>query len=266
MQFICFGSGSSGNCYYLFTPTSGILIDAGVGIRVLKKHFRDRGLPMNHIKHILITHDHADHIKSAGVLSEELEAPVYATVKVHDGIVQNFVVRKKVADSRKIYIDKNKQIRLDDFVITPFSVPHDSQDCVGFKVECDGCVFCLMTDVGYVTDDMKAFINEANYLVIESNHDKDMLRMGPYPEYLKARIASQLGHLDNQLSAQTVAENASERLKHVWLCHLSEENNHPELARKTWETVLRNYGIIADKDFRVDILKRKTPSITYDLI
>ncbi|MCQ2128874.1 MAG: MBL fold metallo-hydrolase [Bacteroidaceae bacterium] len=265
LKFMCFGSGSSGNCYLLLSETSGLLIDAGIGIRALKKHFKDRGIPLNRIKNILITHDHADHIKSVGYLSSELEINVYATEKVHLGIAQNFVVRAKVPATHKRCIEKNQEFMLDDFKVMPFTVPHDSQDNVGYRIECEGVVFCLMTDAGCVTDEMKKYISDSNYLIIESNHDKEMLANGPYPDYLKKRIASQLGHLSNTDCANAVAENATPKLKHLWLCHLSEENNHPELARKTMESVLASYGIVADKDFRVEILKRKTPSQMYNL-
>lgn len=265
MKFICFGSGSSGNCYLLLSGQSGIMIDAGVGIRTLKKHFKDRCMSLSGIKHILVTHDHADHIKSVGSLSSELDVPVFATEKVLQGIRDNFVVRTKVPAANERCIEKNVTFSLDDFKVTPFTVPHDSQDNVGYKIEHDGVVFCLMTDVGYVTDEMKRYIAEADYLVLESNHDKEMLKSGPYPEYLKQRILSQLGHLSNTECAHAIAENATQRLKHLWLCHLSEENNHPELARKTMESVLASYGIIAGKDFMVEILKRKTPSQTYEL-
>ncbi|MDO5446992.1 MAG: MBL fold metallo-hydrolase [Prevotellaceae bacterium] len=265
IKFICFGSGSSGNCYLLLTEESGIMIDAGVGARALKKHFKDRGISLNRIKHILVTHDHADHIKSVGALSSELGVAVYATEKVHEGIKQNFVVRSKVKDENIRFIEKDATIHLDDFEITPFSVPHDSQDNVGYCIKNGNVTFCLMTDAGYVTDKMCHYISEANYLVLEANHDKEMLRNGHYPDFLKQRIASQTGHLSNMDCGKAVAENATPKLKHLWLCHLSEENNHPELARKTVESILASYGIVADKDFRLEILKRRTPSQMYDL-
>ena len=265
MKFICFGSGSSGNCYLLLSEQSGIMIDAGIGVRTIKKHMKDRGIALNRIKHILVTHDHADHIKSVGALSTELGINVYATEKVHAGIEQNYVVRSKVKDEHVRYVEKDKMLCLDDFEIMPFTVPHDSQDNVGYCVKCGDVVFCLMTDAGYVTDKMKHYISEANYLVLEANHDKEMLRCGHYPEFLKQRIASQTGHLSNDECAKAIAENATPKLRHLWLCHLSEENNHPELARKTVESVLAGYGIVADKDFRLDILKRRTPSEIYEL-
>jgi phosphoribosyl 1,2-cyclic phosphodiesterase len=112
---------------------------------------------------------------------------------------------------------------------------------------------------------MKQYIQRANYLVIEANHDEEMLFGGPYPQYLKDRVSSEIGHLSNKACAQALVENVTPNMKHVWLCHLSEENNHPELARKTVEMILRDAGIIPGKDFLLDVLRRKTPSDIYEL-
>ena len=264
-QFICLGSGSSGNCYCLFTEDDGVMIDAGLGIRALKKSFKEYGLSMSKIHSILITHDHADHVKSAGKLSADYRLPVYATDQVHAGIEQNFCVRQKIALDRRYQIKKGTSMRIGDFRITSFSVPHDSHDNVGYKIEYDGISFGIMTDIGFVTDEMKTVIGEVDYLVIEANYDEEMLLSGPYPQHLKARITGPNGHLGNTDCAVALAENSTDRLKHVWLCHLSEENNHPELARKTIEQTLRSYGVIAGKDFLLDVLKRKKPSLLYEL-
>lgn len=265
LNFISLGSGSSGNCYYLYTETEGLLIDAGVGIRTLKKHFREYGLSLAHIQNVLITHDHADHVKSVGSLSRDYGLPIYATHRVHVGIEKNYCVRCKVSPERLKLVEKGVAFRLGSFTVTPFNVPHDSLDNVGYQVQLGDITFCLLTDVGEVTDEMKPFINAANYLVIEANHDVEMLSGGPYPQHLKERILGKTGHLSNADCAEALAQNASENLRHVWLCHLSEENNHPELAKKTVEQTLRSYGIVAGKDFELEVLKRKSPTGVYEL-
>ena len=265
LKFISFGSGSSGNCYYLGTATDGLLIDIGVGIRTLKKQFKDYGITLNSVHRILITHDHADHIKSVGAFSHDFNVPVYATEKVHRGIDHNYCVQRKLsADLRKL-LEPGVTIQLGDFTVMPFSVPHDANENVGYQIEAGGVTFVIITDAGSVTDGMKERIASANYLVIEANHDVEMLNGGPYPQYLKDRILSSSGHLSNTECGKVLAENMTERLKHVWLCHLSEENNHPELARKTVDTILRSYGIIPGKDVELDVLKRKMPSEVYEL-
>ena len=266
LRFISFGSGSSGNSYYLYTDTDSILIDVGVGIRTLKKHFHNYGLRFEDVHHILITHDHADHVKSVGSLSTDYKLPVYTTRKVHVGIERNYCVRKKIAPNLVHIIEKSVPLNVGEFKITPFGVPHDSTDNVGYFVECEGVTFCLITDVGHITEEMHDFIGRSNYLVIEANHSEEMLLKGPYPQYLKDRILGPNGHLSNVACGQALADYASPGLRHVWLCHLSEENNHPELARKTVEQILRSKGIVPGKDFELEVLRRKTPSEIYKLV
>ena len=113
---------------------------------------------------------------------------------------------------------------------------------------------------------MRSFINRAHHLVIEANHDVEMVQNGPYPQFLKERILSATGHLCNKDCGQALVDNMSEHLRHVWLCHLSEENNHPELARKTVESIFNSYGIIAGVDLKLDVLKRNTPTGPFDLV
>ena len=266
LRFISFGSGSSGNSYYLYTETDSILIDVGVGIRALKKHFHNYGLRFEDVHHIFITHDHADHVKSVGSLSTDYHLPVYATRKIHVGIERNYCVRKKIAPNHVHVIEKGVPLNVGEFKVTPFGVPHDSTDNVGYFVECEGVTFCLITDVGHITEEMHDFIGRSNYLVIEANHSEEMLQQGHYPQYLKDRILGPNGHLSNVACGHALADYASPALRHVWLCHLSEENNHPELARKTVEQILRSKGIVVGKDFELEVLRRKTPSEIYKLV
>lgn len=265
LKFISFGSGSSGNCYYLYTETEGLLIDIGIGIRMLKKQFRDFGLSLSSIHHVLITHDHADHIKSVGSISHEFHLPIYATKNVHEGIGRNYCVTRKLTADMKRFVTPGETLQLGAFSVTPFSVPHDATENVGYQIEACGVTFCIITDAGSITTEMRPYISRADYLVIEANHDVEMLLQGPYPQHLKDRIQSSTGHLSNRDCGVAIAENVKPGIRHVWLCHLSEENNHPELARKTVEAVLRDYGIVAGKDFKLEVLKRKTPTGIYEL-
>ena len=265
LKFISFGSGSSGNCYYLATETDALIIDIGVGLRGLRKNCKEYGVNLQKVHHVLVTHDHADHIKSVGSMSADFSLPIYATREVHAGINRNYCVTKKVAVELARYLEKGKTVTLGDFQVTPFGVPHDSADNLGYFIEAGGTDLCLMTDAGTVTDEMKTFISRAHHLVIEANHDEEMVMSGPYPQFLKERILSATGHLSNRSCGEAIAQNMSEHLKHVWLCHLSEENNHPELARKTVESVLRSYGIIAGADLQLEVLKRNSPTGPYEL-
>lgn len=265
VRFLALGSGSSGNAYLLMTNDDNLMIDAGIGIRKLKKHFVANHMRLESLQRILITHDHADHVKSVGYVSAENSIPVYATKTVHEGIYKNYCVKKKIALENQHSIVKDETIQLGSFSITPFHVPHDSLDNVGYRIEVEGIVFSIITDCGYVTDRIAEVIGETNYLVLEANHDREMLMNGVYPQFLKERVSSNTGHLSNAQCAEALVNHATPALRHVWLCHLSEENNHPELARKTVEATLKSSGIIAGKDFMLDVLKRKSPSEVFVL-
>lgn len=266
LKFFCLGSGSSGNSYYLWTEEGGILIDAGLSVKTIKRHFQNAELPIGHIKAVFVTHDHADHIKAVGRLAQEFELPIFATERVHEGIARNYCVSPRLRAEAKRFIEKDQPINIANMTVTAFDVPHDSNDCCGYRVESQGVRFCLITDVGHITERIKDEVSAANFLVLESNHDREMLMAGPYPAYLKGRISGPNGHLSNIEAAELLAGSSTPTLRHVWLCHLSEENNHPELARKTVETTLRSYGIICGADFNLDVLKRRMPSSIYDFV
>ncbi len=265
LRFISFGSGSSGNCYFLYTDTDGIMIDCGVGVRKLKKYFHDYGLHISDIHNILVTHDHADHVKSVGSVCSDNHLPVYSTLEVHQGIYRNWCVKNKIDDSLKRFLTKGETIKIGEFAVTPFAVPHDSADNVGYCIEYSNIVFTIITDCGHITEEIKKYIRKSNYLVIEANHGVEKLRDGKYPEILKRRIASDFGHLSNEDCAAALVENATLNLRKVWLCHLSDENNHPELARKTVEGILRDHGIVIGKEFDMEVLRRKAPNGVYEL-
>ncbi len=266
LNFISFGSGSSGNCYLLYSDTDCLMIDCGVGVRLIKKYFHTYNLPIKMVKHIILTHDHADHVKAVGSISKELDIPVYATQLVHNGISKNWAVHRKIEQRLVVNIKKQERIEIGEFSVIPFNVPHDSTDCVGYCIEHKGVTFVLVTDCGQVTEEIQSYISKANYLVLEANHEPEKLMAGPYPAHLKERILGATGHLSNEDCGKALVVAATPALNYVWLCHLSDENNHPELARKTIEAILRANGIVPNVDFALDILKRKIPSEVQHLV
>lgn len=264
-NFISFGSGSSGNCYYLYTEKDAIVIDTGIGIRQIKKYFANYGLSLQSIHHILVTHDHIDHIKSVGSLSTQLNIPVYASEKVHKSMLGNNFIKKKIeADNRRI-IEANQSYHIGDFDVTTVQVPHDSSDNIGYCIVYQDITFCLMTDIGHVTEEMAQFISRANYLVIEANHDKELLQNGPYPKDLKIRVGGPNGHLSNKDCGEAIAQYANEKLKRVWLCHLSQDNNRPDIAVGTVKKLLKEAGGFKEV-ISVEALRRKIPSEIIKLI
>lgn len=264
IKFISLASGSSGNCYFLGTDAYGILVDAGIGIRTIKKHLKDFGIGLDMIRAVFITHDHADHIKAVGHLGEKFGIPVYSTPEIHAGINKSYCVTEKLSICVR-HLSKGVRIQIEDFGITAFEVPHDGTDNVGYCIEADGKTFSFLTDLGHITPDAAKYICKANYLILEANYDEEMLKMGPYPQYLKERIAGPNGHMSNRETAEFLAENINEKMKYIWLCHLSKDNNHPELACKTVELSLKDKGVLVGKDVQLIALKRNTPSEVYEL-
>lgn len=245
VRFISLASGSSGNCYYIGTEKYGILIDAGIAVRTIKKGLKEAGINMEMIRAVFVTHDHADHIKAVDGLGEKLNIPIYTTARIHEGINKSYCMTEKLHSSVR-YLEKQQPMQLEDFRIESFEVPHDGTDNVGYCIEIDGKVFSFLTDLGEITPTAAHYICKANYLILEANYDDEMLRMGTYPQYLKERITGRTGHMSNIDTAEFLAENFTEHLQYIWLCHLSKDNNHPELAYKTVEWKLREKGIIVE--------------------
>lgn len=270
MRFVSLGSGTSGNCYFLYTDTDSLLIDAGVGLRVLKKRFLNRGLNFGMIRNILVTHPHADHVKSAGSLSADYHIPVFATEKAFNGIVRNASVRRKIPQPFMHIIEEGVPFRLGPFRITPVEVPHNCPENVGYVIEEGEVTFCLMTDMGSLTPGIENAIWRSDYLVIEANYNSDMLLQGPYPDKMKKQIMSDRGHFSNEDCGRALADHASPHLRHVWLCHLSEMNNTPAIAcadvkRVIEESVKEDPQRSFLKILPVEALSRKIPSEVFEL-
>lgn len=262
--FRCFASGSSGNCYYLGTRQRGILIDVGISARTIQKYLRDMGLDFNNIMGVLITHDHADHIRAVGTIGERIKIPIYTTAAIHEGIDRNYGVREKLRTSRR-YFEKGVEWELAGMKINTFGIEHDSTDCLGYCIDYQDQRFVLMTDCGSVNEEMEEYIRTANHLVIEANHDEQMLLNGPYPTYLKERILSPRGHQSNDVCGALIERNWHPELRNVWLCHLSLGNNDPELAYDTVASYLEEIEIEPGKDIFLKALERTTPSPVYEL-
>ena len=184
IKFISLASGSSGNCYFLGTDRYGILVDAGIGIRTIKKTLKELGIGLDIIRAVFITHDHADHIKAVGHLGEKFGIPVYSTPEVHAGINKSYCMTEKLSTCVH-YLHKGETMELEDFAITAFEVPHDGTDNVGYCMNIDGKIFSFLTDLGHITPTAAEYICKANYLVLEANYDEEMLK-NQVPAHLPA--------------------------------------------------------------------------------
>lgn len=262
--FRSLASGSSGNCYYVGTRSSGILIDAGIGSRVIRRHLRKMGVDFSQLWGVFVTHDHTDHIRGVGMLGECFHLPVYATRRTHEGMSRNFCMTRDISASRK-YIEKGETVEVGGLRVTAFPVSHDATDSVGYTVEYGGTRITFATDLGCVEADMLAHLAQADYLVLEANYDEQMLREGKYPYYLQQRIMAPTGHLSNDQTGACLAEHWHRGLKHVFLCHLSRENNRPEVAYDTVCRYLTERHIRVGEDLELTPLERLSPSGIYEL-
>lgn len=217
-------SGSNGNCYYIGNREEAVLIDAGISCRETEKRMARMGLRIQSVKAIFISHEHTDHIRGVEVLSRKYNIPVYITeltrrsggLTLVPGLENNFKAHEPV--------------KVGTLEVVPFPKSHDASDPYSFIVKNDKITIGVMTDIGTVCDHVVNYFKQCHAVYLESNYDVDMLQNGPYPVYLKKRISSDKGHLSN-LQAQTLFnEHRSEFLSHVFLSHLSAENNDPHKA------------------------------------
>lgn len=244
LKFISFSSGSSGNCYFLYDGEKGLLIDAGVSLRRVRKSLLENGLGFSAVRCVLLTHDHMDHIRHLGMFCKKLYLPVFATSVLHDAISKNEYTEDWVGDCRRNLSDDGPTEVLPGVFVKYFVVPHDATQTVGYSIDWGGKRFVLMTDVGTMTEEAIEYAKGADTLVIESNYDLPMLLNGNYPAELKRRIRGGNGHLSNDECADTIGKVWHKGLKNIFLCHLSENNNDPMKAYESAADALR--GIILE--------------------
>lgn len=264
IKFKSLSSGSCGNCYFLgiFGEDDkcecGVLVDAGVSPRRLRKELSADGLSCDDFAGILITHDHNDHIRSIGSYGKHLAKPVWSTATLCAAIARRRIAGEYVSPLCRPLGEGWNELVPGRISARWFEVPHDATQTVGYAVLLDGYRFVIMTDIGAMTRTAEDFARQADTIVIESNYDPDMLRHGPYPKDLQDRICQGRGHLSNPECASTLAAVAHEGLRNVFLCHLSEHNNTPELARDASRPVL-------DPAIRLVPLPRQSASPLFNL-
>lgn len=262
--FMSFGSGSSGNCAYIGTPSSGLLIDAGVDNNYVIEQLKANSINPESIVGILLTHDHSDHVRFAyAILRRYRQMRIFATAKAFNGLLRRHSISRRIKDYHTP-IFKEFPFQAGIFTVTAFETSHDGTDNAGFCIEGGGTTFVVTTDTGTVTARADEYMRRTHNLMIESNYDAEMLRNGRYPVHLKARIASTIGHLDNADTARYLAAIArTAELKRVFLCHLSQDNNTPQIALATVRNALEAAGVgvtgedaVADSRMRLSVLPR----------
>lgn len=225
MKLSIFASGSSGNCLLLSSGDCHILIDAGISMRRIQAGLREAALDFHDVSGVLITHEHSDHISGLKMLCKHHGLPVYAP----HTIVNRLRGMLPELESCLRIIRVGEAFPLAGFKVTAFHTPHDTDESVGYRVEGGGC-FAMATDMGHVTDEVRSALTGADTVLIEANHDVDMLSYGPYPIYLKRRILSDRGHLSNENCGKLARYLCEHGTRQVILGHLSRENNRPDIA------------------------------------
>lgn len=260
LMFVSFGSGSSGNCSYIGTRTEGVLIDAGVDALEVRKRLRENGIDYERaVRGIILTHDHGDHVRYAyPLLRRHSDKFLWATPKALSGILRRHNISRRIKEyHRPIY--KEFEFAVGPLAITPFETSHDGTDNVGFAIRYGAETFVVATDMGYATERAIHYMRGATVLMVESNYDAHMLATGRYPQYLQARIRGERGHMDNTATQALLAELWTPALHHVLLCHLSHDNNTPELALAACRAGLEQAGATVEQTASPAIARR--PSV-----
>ncbi len=263
LNFCSLSSGSSGNCYYFGNEYNGILIDAGIPAGNIRKFLKDKGISMQTIMGVLVTHNHSDHTRGLELLTRKNNLPVFTTHKIWKSIVSR---QSKISGITVCEIGLQQKFHLAGFTIEAFPVSHDAPETVGFHICAEDFKITIATDLGHICQTSAPYIQAANMLVLESNYDEKMLMNGNYPHFLKARILSDHGHLGNQQCSAFLAENVGENLRHICLAHLSKENNTPDLALQTLQQTFADKGISTNGQLQISILNRNVPSEVFSLI
>jgi phosphoribosyl 1,2-cyclic phosphodiesterase len=236
------GSGSRGNATFIKTNRVRLLIDAGMSRKEIAKRLEAIGEDPDGIDAVLITHEHSDHAGGLKSLLKDLPVEAFLTAGTLQAIQTELF---ELDDPKIVAVQPGTPFNVGDVEVFPFRVPHDAAEPVAFSVTCGGLKIAQLTDVGYLPEYVAERLIESHVLILESNHDLEMLRVGPYPWNLKQRLMGRHGHLSNTAVSRFIREQYDGRAEHVLLAHISERNNHPEIARHEAEKALRNRGLSA---------------------
>lgn len=237
IEICALASGSNGNCYYVGNQDDAILVDAGISRRQIMKRIKERQLDASKIRAVFISHEHADHFRGVRVLSKCLNIPVYITESTY---------KKSWPQHRPEKIrnfSPGDVVRIGEMCIHTFLKNHDAAQPCSFRIEHNGISVGVMTDIGEPCQNVIRHFSLCNAVFLESNYDEDMLWSGPYPYYLKKRVASAYGHLSNRQAFELLKQYGSDELEVVFLSHLSAENNRPDIAMEAFKELADKYSV-----------------------
>lgn len=260
MRFESIASGSSGNCIYVGSDNTHLLVDTGISRKRTAAALRDIGLSMEDIDGIFLTHEHADHITGLPVIARYSDMPIYATRGTIEA-VKRMPKCGGIDPERFVCVRADEPVEVGNLRVDPMHISHDAAEPVGYRVYEGKKKACICTDLGCYTDYTMQCLEDADVLLLESNHDINMLQVGPYPYRLKQRILGRRGHLSNASSGQLLSRVLNDHLRGIFLGHLSQENNYPELAFETvrCEILFSENGYRAE-ELPIQVAKRDAPS------
>lgn len=238
LQFSVLSSGSSGNAIYIRTETTKILLDAGISAKQIQSRLQEvAGESVKDIDALLLTHEHIDHVRSVRQVSKLSQASVYTTAGTWHHVQKD--MESVLSQDKLNLVKSDASFTVGDIQVTPFAISHDAEEPVAYRFDAHGHSMAVVTDLGYVSDHIKSVIQGCQTYVWEANHDVGMLRAGRYPWSVKRRILGDKGHLSNQDAGVALGDILGDEVVHVYLAHLSEENNQPDLAELTVQSVLQ---------------------------
>ena len=244
-------SGSSGNASLVTNGSESILIDCGTSGKRAMELISHTGIPADTIRAILVTHEHIDHTKGVGIAARKLKIPVYATAGTHGAMNIG-----KLDDSARVMISPGHDFEIGHIGVIPFSIPHDAAQPCGYSFIFENKKFTVATDIGHITDELMDSIKGSESIILESNHDIDMLRFGEYPYPLKQRILGENGHLSTESASAAALELVRSGTRHIMLGHLSNENNRPEIAQLETFNRLTDNGVSVGSDMTLQVARR----------
>lgn len=256
MIFCSLFSGSSGNSIFVSSGEANVLIDAGLPGKSIEKALCKINVDVSKIDAIFVTHEHIDHVKGVGVISRKYNIPIYANSLTWVAMMKTIGKIKE----ENIRIITDSCVTIKDMNIINYKTSHDAASPCGYSLESSQKKVCITTDLGFVTKEIETILKDADVILLECNHDIEMLKFGPYPYVLKRRILSNIGHLSNDDCGKTIVEISNGKYKRIILGHLSKTNNYPDLAYQTVVNILNENGIDINKNISLTIAKRDMPS------
>lgn len=262
LNFCSFASGSSGNCYMVRYGKTALLIDAGISGKRIFEGLEQTGTPLEEVEALLITHEHIDHVKSIPIVTKK--AP---NIKAYANEATWRSIERKVAEEKKAFFHTGEDFEIGGIRVRPFAIPHDAAEPVGFSFYADGRQVSIVTDAGYITEEIFAEIMDADLLVLEANHEVEVLKMCSYPYQTKRRILGDKGHLSNVTAGKCICKliEARDKARRILLGHLSHQNNEPELAKMTIGNILQEQDIYIGGQLKMDVILRDRVSPVYEV-